>query len=74
MYLFRYFYHKNVRAQNFIVIVNCKSSLQIHENFATKVELCDREIWVKEKRFTIVPYLTLDFICKMIHYLKVFTI
>ena len=54
MYLFRYFYYKNVRAQNFIVIaLNDKSSLQINENFATKVELCDREIWVTAKLFTI---------------------
>ena len=54
MYLFRYFYNKNVRAQNFIVIaLNDKSSLQINENFATKVELCDREIWVTAKLFTI---------------------
>ena len=37
------------------------SSLQIYENFAIKVELYDREIWVKAKWFTIVPYLTLDF-------------
>ena len=37
------------------------SSLQINENFATKVELCDREIWVKAKWFTIAPYLTLNF-------------
>ena len=62
MYLFRYFYQKNLSVQNFIIIaLNDKSSLQINENFATKVELCDREIWVKAKWFTIVPYLTLDF-------------
>ena len=29
------------------------SSLQINENFAIKVELYDREIWVKAKLFTI---------------------
>ena len=54
MYLFRYFYQKNLSVQNFIIIaLNDKSSLQINENFATKVELCDKEILVKAKLLTI---------------------